>query len=61
MILKMYIWNTSAKSNLMFTLKVEPYNTHSSVCHEARETGLPLKYEVIPGGQAIVQKPEENA
>ena len=57
----MYIWNTSAKSNLMFSLKVEPYNTHSSVCHEARETGLPLKYEVIPGGQAIVQKPEENA
>lgn len=61
MILKMYIWNASAKRNLMFTLNVDSYNTYSSVCHEARDTGLPLKHEVIPRGQATVQKPEENA
>lgn len=46
----MYILNTSAKRNLMFTLNVDSYNTYSSVCHEARDTGLPLKHEVIPGG-----------
>ena len=45
----------------MFTLNVDSYNTYSSVCREARDTGLPLKHEVIPGGQAPVQKPEENA
>ena len=45
----------------MFTLNVDSYNTYSSVCCEARDTGLPLKHEVIPGGQATVQKPEENA
>ena len=57
----MYIWNASAKRNLMFTLNVDSYKTYSSVCHEARDTGLPLKHEVIPRGQATVQKPEENA
>ena len=48
----MYILNTSAKRNLMFTLNVDSYNTYSSVCHEARDTGLPLKHEVILGGSS---------
>lgn len=43
----------------MFTLNVDSYNTYSSVSHEAKDPGLPLRHKVIPVAQATVQTPEK--